>query len=114
MKALNKADMKRLMIFTSQKVGNSELLSKLVRKQTQHLKLLNGLIKFSPVILRRTLLHSLSTLVKESKMQRMTDIREDRTQLIQLLKVGSYSNQVATTKTDPVMETSTARLTWKE
>ena len=106
--------MKRLMIFTSQKVGNTELLSKLVRKQTQHLKLLNGLIKFSPVIRRRTLRHSLSTLVKESKMQRMTNIREDRTRLIQLLKVGFYSNLVVTRKTKPVTETSMGRSTWKE
>mgnify|MGYP007020036978 CR=1 FL=1 len=106
--------MKRLMIFTSQKVGNTELPSKLVRKQTQHLKLRNGLIKFLPVILRRTLLHSLSTLVKESKMQRMTDIREDRTRLIQLLKVGFYSNLVATRKIKPVTETSMGKSTSKE
>jgi len=106
--------MKRLMIFTSQKVGNTELLSKLVRKQSQHLKLRNGPIKFSPVIHRRTLLHSLSMLVKESKMQPMTDIREDRTQVIQLLKVGFYSNLVATRKIDPVKETSMGRLTSKE
>ena len=97
------------MIFTSQKVRNSELLSKSERKQSQDLKLLNGLIKFSLVILRRTLLHSLSMLVKESKMQRMTDIREDRILLIQLLKVGCCSNQGATRKTDPEKETSKAR-----
>ena len=114
MKPLNKADMKRPMIFTSQKVRSSELLSKLERKQTQHLKLPNGLIKFSPVIPRRTLLHSLSMLVKESKMQRMTDTREDRTRLIQLLKAGCSSNLGATRKTDQEMATSRAKSTSKE
>ena len=106
--------MKRLMTFTSQKVESIELLSKLVRKQCQLLKLLNGLIKYSPVILRRTLLHSLSTLGKESKMLPTTDIREDRTQLIQSLKAGFSSKLVDTRKTEPVTAISMGKSTLKE